>query len=603
MNALSSPLVAGLIVLVLLGLAPLQAQTFRTDLKNGAEVFPASTSVYVELTDPSALVRTIREHRVTHKFLGLPAMEQAMQGAEYKMFRGVLAFIELQLGGTWPTSLDRLAGRGIYFGADPKYEGAALLIHTRRATTLHRARDLFIKAARDDAKKKGKPVPVRQGTYRSIDAFQIGKARFAVAGDWLVVTDQEAFGKVLIDNLLGKGGKRLAANPQFAKAREAAESDRDIWGYVDLDAVRKAGLAKDVFAGRSENPIGELVMGGLLATLKATPYATITTTLKEDRVEAVLHMPHDRQWVPETHDWFFPEDAGQMKEITPPDDALLVATMPRDFSRWWLSAPDLYEEQTLAKVMEADTHLNHLFGGQDFGSDILAAARSDVQLVLAPQDFAARTTPVPALKLPAAAIVVPLKEDKGMARRLKNTFHHMIGFLNVVSAQKHALQFELDMDLVRGGKVYHASPVDQREGQKDSKETSGKMAYNFVPALGLAGAANAPSGEVAIIGSSRELVETLLANGYSERGVSADPLRLNVRGGALAQVLGDNRDHLITKGMLEDGKTRKAATYEVDLLLEGLAFLDGFSARLTSEQGDKAGEGVMTLHLNLGFAE
>ena len=111
----------------------------------------------------------------------------------------------------------------------------------------------------------------------------------------------------------------------------------------------------------------------------------------------------------------------------------------------WRRAGDLFNEQTNEELAKADSGLTTLFGGKDFGEDILGALRPETQVVVARQVFAAGQS-TPAIKLPAFGLVAELKDPAKMQPELRRTFQSLIGFLNVVGAMNGQPQLDLDME-------------------------------------------------------------------------------------------------------------------------------------------------------------
>ena len=109
----------------------------------------------------------------------------------------------------------------------------------------------------------------------------------------------------------------------------------------------------------------------------------------------------------------------------------------------WLRAGDLFNEQMNDELAKADSGLTTLFGGKDFGEDILGGSRKFRSS--SPSNSLPRDSR-PAIKLPAFGLVADLKDPAKMQPELRRTFQSVVGFLNIVGAMNGQPQLDLDME-------------------------------------------------------------------------------------------------------------------------------------------------------------
>ena len=195
-----------------------------------------------------------------------------MEKKEYLDFKAGVAIVELQMGLPWRKIVGQATGGGVVVALDAKTQGVVVLARATDKTTQAKLIETLANLATLDAKNKGNPDPVTTVDYRGIKAYAVDKSKFAVVDDWLVVTNKDELGKQIIDRLLDKPKESLAADAQFAKAHAAVSASTTAWAYVNTAALRDAGLAKELFGGQAENPLIELLVGGILSTLQQTPY-------------------------------------------------------------------------------------------------------------------------------------------------------------------------------------------------------------------------------------------------------------------------------------------------------------------------------------------
>lgn len=543
--------------------------------KTAADFFPDTTVGYVEIPNPKQLIGVVLDHPLRQKVEELEQYKQATQSKEYQQFLLGKVFIEFQLGMELRPALEKLSGGGIYLAGDPTTNGVALLVKATDQALLEKTRDTVLQLVRDDAKGKSQPEPVKSAEYRGIKAFSVGEAKFAVVGPWLLVTNKDALGKQLLDNYLD-GDATLAKSKQFQAARANISGQPAVWAYANLAPLRDAGIGKELYKDKSENPAAEVLLGGVLSNLKQTPYATASLYVDSEQLKLVASVPHDPAWVSKPREFFFgPSGKGSApRPLTPKQTVLSLGTY-RDFASMWLSKSDLFDENVNAGFSQADNTLTTLFSGRDFGREILGAVRPEMQLMVARQDYKGLATPEPEIKLPAGAIVFQLKDAEKMQPQLKVIFQSLIGFINITAAQQGQPPLDINMEKVGDGKVIAATYLPD-------KTADGKINYNFSPTIGFVG-------ENFIISSTSRLASELVelaasvkpAPAAEEKGFENTRINLNVP--VLKDILQDNRQHLVAQNQLQQGHSKEQAEKETDLILNLLGTVRDLSARLSGD--------------------
>ena len=251
-----------------------------------------------------------------------------------------------------------------------------------------------------------------------------------------------------------------------------------MWLYVSVDAIRKAGLAKDLFKGKARDPAAEVVLGGLLSNLQKTPFATIALSVNKRSARLSLGVPHSSQWIPESRTYYFgAEGKGQAPPLVEVKDMLLTLSTYRDLGDWWLRSGDLYNEAVNDQIAAAESTLTTLFSGRDFGRDILGSMYPQIQLVVTRQSFAQART-VPAIKVPAFAMTFRLKNHKRMQGELRRIFQSLVGFFNVAGAMNGQPQLDQSMENKNGVQIVSAFYVPE-EGKETTK--TAPLNFNFSP--------------------------------------------------------------------------------------------------------------------------
>jgi hypothetical protein len=410
--------------------------------------------------------------------------------------------------------------------------------------------------------------------------YAVDASTFAVAADWLVATNKEELARAIVDRVLDAPKESLATDAQFAEAHGASRASATAWGYVNTAVLRDAGLAKKLFGGRADNPLAELIFGGVLSTLQQTPYVTVALEVGERQVRLSASAPYDRGWAGESREYYFgPQGKGVAPSPLLADDAVLCVRAYRNVSAMWLNAGDLLDEQASEELAQADSHLATLFSGKDFGEDILGAFLPEGQVVVVRQEFA-DGQPAPAIKLPAFALVAELRDPATMQPELRRTFQNLIGFFNVVGAMNGQPQLELGMEQTDAAQFVTASHLSDPDA-KDPLRL--KINYNFSPSIAFAGSRF-------VIASTKALAHRL-ATASASNPPPGDAARVVntvavLQFNALREILTDNREQLVAQNMLNEGHTKEEAEQEVGVLLELVDWFDQLTLSLDTTQGE-----------------
>jgi hypothetical protein len=322
---------------------------------------------------------------------------------------------------------------------------------TRSALAL-RARDAVLELARADAAAKNKPNPVQEDNVRGVTVYQLGDVHFAVLGKWLLAANKRLLFFMVLENYQGNSTS-LGSNEQFQAVRRDRPDQLAPWLYVDLRLIRLTGMLKAALNKKSNNPPAELLAGGILGALPDAPYVTASLELNASRLKLTATLPADPRTIAKSREFYFgAEGNGTAPPLLRPQESLLTLSTYRDLASLWRHAPDLFDERVNAKMAEAESGLATFFGGRNFRDEILGNLQPGLQLVVARQQFP-QAGVTPAIKLPAAAVVLRMKNPAETTRVFKITFQSLIGFLNIVGGMKGLPPLDLNSEKTGGSLV------------------------------------------------------------------------------------------------------------------------------------------------------
>jgi hypothetical protein len=310
---------------------------------------------------------------------------------------------------------------------------------------------------------------------------------------------------------------------------------------------------------KSDNPVLEMLVGGLQETLKHTPYLTAGLRVKNDELRLTLGAPHDPNTISAARGFFFaPPGKGAAPRPLKPDGTILSVTAHRDFSAMLRSADDLFDENVAAGIAQADSQLTLFFSGRPFTTEVLASFRPEVQIVVARPTF---KDVIPSIKIPAFALVMRTRSaDETTQTQFKTAFQTIVSFVNLGGAQEGKPMLVSDIDKFDGITLLSSKyAVDEKKTDKKKAD----IVYNFSPSMVIAG-------DQIMVCSTKELAEKLIAASKKQKADDLIPENtlIEIDGPSSLESLKDNREHLVAQNMIEKGHTPEQALTEIDALLD-----------------------------------
>lgn len=528
-------------------------------------LLPPTTVLYAELTDPTALISLVFDHPLRQKIEALEPYQSAIQSPGYKSFLFGRAMVETQLQMSWREAVEALLANRVTVAFDVTTNSPVAIIHGKDAASMK----LFSEKLLEFAKLTPNADQIRESEYRGVPVYKIQNVLYGISDDRMIITNQPDLGREVIDRKLDQGAS-LLDNPRFDSAWQTRPTDALAWAFADVEVLRAA--AGKPFEDRINNPVLELLVGGIQSVLAKSAYATAALKGNAEAVSLALGTPFRADWVPEYREYYFGVDAtGRGPAVPEIDETLFEMSTFRNFSEMWLRAGDLFNEDVNDGFAQADANLGTLFAGRDFGEEILGSFESEVAVVATRQDFS-QQLPRPTLKLPALGAAFQLKQPEKMTRELRRIFQSLIGFLNVVGAMNGQNQLELDMEKLDQNAELVTSSFVPEAGEEES--TDAELIFNFSPSIGF-------SGDRFVIASSASLARELVQAKSDGPPATADNTNGILHANVLQEVLSDNREQLVSQNMLEDGNSREEAEAVIDLLVQVVGYFEAMSIRLT----------------------
>ncbi len=529
---------------------------------NFHDLLPESTAAVLQIQEPGEILQQFLTHPVVNSVYDAGLYDELIDDAQRAQIETLQNIIQNITGLPWEDAVKQATSGGVHLAFDPSSEGVLLVLRGDEVV-LDKVFDAVLSWLQPLAALSGNPL--KKGEYREgIIGYQIQEIRFAKKAGTLVVTNSRDLGRFVLDQLIDPTTHpTFASNKNYQAATVASKPQQHTaWLWADAKLLQQNNGLEQLEQAMRQNMLLELLAGGLVNQLAKSPYITAAIDFDHQHLKLNLTTAHDAEWIPESRQYYFGADAnGSAPSLLLPTDTIASISMFRDFSPWWLLAPDLYDDDVNEGIAQADTTLSTFFSGKDFGLDILGALEPGAQLVVTDNQFA-DDAPQPDIIFPAFAIVGTLQNSETMQAELRRIFINFVGFLNVVSAMEGNPQLDIELVDSKKDRIITTSFIPPLAGQPISVQ------YNFSPTILF-------KDDKLILSSTRLLAEKLRDGNLEAETAKRNGSRANwttnshltLLAGPLATILRKNREILVTNNILENSGDREEAETQIDLLI------------------------------------
>lgn len=539
---------------------------------DAARLAPETAVFYAELGSLDPILNVALDAKTRELIEKTDAYQRYRQSGEYQHLTMGVALLEAKLGTGWQAALRDLLGGGIALCGDPASQSGFLALRCRQPELLKKLNTALREFIEADAKTKGRPSPVKSQEHQGVTGWSFGPGECHILlDDLLVISNKAETLKAVIDRYGDAAAKGLTGSSRFVQARAKKPAGVLGWSWADLAALRNDPNIQKALTAKSDNPLAEVLLGGVGDAVRQAPYATTTLALENNRLRLRAELPFDASQRSASRQWFFAVSANE-PALNPP--AMIGSfSFFRDLAGLWSARDVLFNDAIVAQFAQADTQLGLFFSGRDFGPEVLGELAAPLQVVVARQQYPS-DQPTPQLKLPALALVLKLKRPDEFAPQLLITYQKIVGFANLAGGQNGQPQFLLSTEEYHGATISKATYLAEAKVSRDQAPVN----YNFSPAC-------ARCGDHFVLGSTVGIVKQLtdeLGKGDVSHPLT-DNTALTIDAAPLTAILSDNRELLITQNMLSEGHTREEAETAIGTLLNIIHRLDRFALRLRDE--------------------
>ena len=566
------------VAVVLASLSHVAAAAEKFDF---AAALPPQTLAYAELSAPDRLLDAALGDRLQALLGHVPGYRKYLESKDYRTLQSVVSLLESKLDVDWRSALRTLVGGGASLSFDPSQNAVVLMVRSRDPALLTKLHAAIIDLIEADAASKGRASTAKSEEYEGVTGWSFGKNEaHAIVDDLLLVSNKAEALQAWIDRRRAdERPETLADDETFQQARAVDAEGSAGFGFLRLAPLKL--LAK--FADKkSDNPLVELLVGGIADALAGADYATLRLRHDDDGARLSARLPFDRKQLSAARRWYFAADADPRNARIPEVSHLLASlAVRRDVGGLWTSRGELFDEKTNVGFTQADTNLGLYFSGRDFGTQVLGEIGPTWRIVSAATPRTDDGQPVPALKLPATAVVWELRNPDAFAPHLQMAFQNIIGITNIDGVQKGRAQLLLKTERRGEAEIQYGTYLVVGEPSK----TDAPVQFNFRPACAVAGKYFVVGTHVALV---RELVDALAAGSTSTSSATGsladgEHLKFTVRGAELVELLQANRPLIVGRSLLSSGGDQQQAAEQLDGAVEALGAVSTFEVRLTDE--------------------
>ena len=541
------------------------ASPSRAETPDPLQLIPDQADLLVKVEQPRAIIETVLHHPMVRDLYQIDAIRDLSTSTNVRRFNQLIAYFEKQLGLGRFELLDRLAGGGAALAVKFQKEPPVLLVvQANDEQMLRRFFQLGLEVLEQElARQEAKDRPVK-ASYRSIDTVAIGKDfHAAVIGSALVISNQANALYGAMDQHLAGRKKSLAHVASVADARRLASPDPLLWMWLNMETVRKAPGAKEIF-GANKAAL-TVVAGPILDIAKRSPFLCAGLYPRPRGFALSFRMPRGRDEMPPELSALLPP-AGEpgSRSLLTPQGVLYSSSYFLDLRKLWENRAKLLNGQQLQKLEEFDKNSGRFLAGTRM-SQLLTTAGPYQRVVVAHQAQSGYKT-MPEQDIPAFALVLEMREPGSFSKRAETILRGAA----LLTTTQVPLQL---VEEIHGGRRIIGYRF--REDGKFKRDPNG-IRFNFSPCF-------VAVGNQFVICSTLELchklIDLLEKEAAGPQPAASPPVQTRIYASGAVALLNTFKDRLFTQTILEQAIPPERAKEQVQAFTDWVRRLGIFQER------------------------
>jgi hypothetical protein len=529
----------------------------------------------IRVEHPRALIDRITAQPLVQQVLTFDAVRELLDSTNAHRGQQLLGYFEKQLGVDRMELLDRLTKGGIALGIKlgPQPAPTLLVVQGQDDSFIRRFFTLAQGVLEQELARQESKDRVVHGTYRGIDVIHVGKdLHAAVAGAALLVGNKERALQLGLDLHLDGDKKSLAKSDRVNQARQRLGTDALVWLWLNLDTVRQAPGAKEIFRLPRNDAQLTVLAGGLLDIVGRSPFVCAGAYADSSGAAIRVQMPCGRDGMPAALALHVPLNgqAGS-RQLLEPKGVLASSSYYLDLAKIWEDRNKLFNKKQVEGIESFDTKSRIVLGSSPL-SKLLALTGPYHRFVVAERTQSEYKNQ-PVGNFPAFGLVIELRDPGEFNRRMESVLR---GAALLATTQVKLRPFE---DKYAGRKIIGYRFAEDKPYPADVDN----IRFNFTPCFVVVGNQFVVCTTQALC---RELVDNLnkeISAADARANPQAEQTRLYASGGA--DLLDKYRDRVFTQAILDRAIPPAEATSQVQALVSLVRRLG--TIQIESEYGQR----------------
>jgi hypothetical protein len=526
-----------------------------------ARLVHESADLLLEVPEPRRLVETLVHLDILGRLQVFPNVREVLDSTPLRRGAQLIAYLEKELGASWPALLDDLAGGGavlaVKFGPQPA--PVLLVVQGRDEKRMAKLFQVGLDVLDQEiARAEGKGRLVRD-SYHDLPTAHAGKDFHAgLAGSALLVSNNAQALQAGLDRHLGRETKSLADSPLLAEARRLLPQDPLLRIWLNLDAAHKSEIGKALYKAPRDDFNLTVAVGGILDLVGRSPYVCAGLYRRDDGFLAAIRMPRGRDGMGNDRLLHLPPaGAPGSRPLLEPPGVLYSDSNYFNAPAIWTDRARLFPQKQVQELEKFDkTSARFLLGKRM--SDLLTQLGCYYRIVVANQSRTGYKT-APGQVIPAFALVAELREPEPFGRSIASILR--------AAALLNSFNPNVKLELVEE-KHGDCPIVGYRfDESKPPKSEAASFRYNFSPCFTRVGNQFVVSSTLELC---RDLVDLLQKEAREKPASDQSPSRSRLYAAGAADLLGAFEDRIVTQTILDQAvkpsEAREQARAFLDLV-------------------------------------
>jgi len=521
----------------------------------------------IKIERPRTFIENVWTCGPVRQLQAFEVVRELTDSTQAHLLQQFLAYFERRLGSDRFDLIDQLAGGGVALAIrfEQRMPGIVLVVQGTNGSTMRRFVQLGMELLEDELTRQEAKERPRKSKYRNLETIGLGKDLFAAqVGAALVLSNVEKELQLALDLYLDGPEKGLAARPGFLDVRNAIGSGSLSWGWLDLEAVRKAPGAAEIFAAKRNDANLTVLFGGLLDVARRSPFLCAGLYPCDHGFLVSFRMPRGRDGMPQELSAHVPLSCQSgSKPLLKPKNVIFSTSFYLDLAKFFTERGKLFNAEQVKAIDEFDKKSATVLAGTPF-SKLVGMAGPYQRIVVVHQDQSIYKT-VPSVRLPAFALVTQMREPERFGKRMEVVLRSAAIFAGLLAPLKLAEE------------QYGATHIVGYRFSEDrkSRDPMKDFLFNFSPCFARVGDQFVASSTVELC---RELIDVLRQQKEAKATGGSAVVCSEMYASAVAALLEARKDRLFTQIILDQAMPPDQASREIASLLEWVRGLGSLRA-------------------------